>query len=255
MISLKNKMTFVYTLVLSFLLLISIVNAQGIGVSEGDWFRYSVEYSFESDDENEEPQRQYEVVERIDEVEVIIHNISGSKISYYCITYYENGSQIAVPGGLYLDVETGERDATIIAPFFIQSNLDSGDVIFSDESYVKINQTVDCTYPEGSRETNLVHFFDSGETPDGGHGYIEGKFFWDKETGVLIEYDYNYEFTVGDNLTKERFNSKLIESNVPAIPEFQEWFLIFLFVTGTLSIIIIKKRPYRFRHNVHTTMR
>ena len=72
--------------------------------------------------------------------------------------------------------------------------------------------------------------------------FFDYDYFWDKETGVLIEMSYDMEYPEGSTIGSGtgRFELKLVESNKPEIPEFSS--LVVLVFLISLVLIINKKR-------------
>ena len=170
-----------------------------IGVSEGSTFQY--DFKATSSDSSAVP----DSLTGIKLISVTITGVSDPIISSEIITHYENGSKISAIGTC--NVETGE----VVGLPFIGGNLQENDFVNpSAEGGLYVNETIARNYKDSSRETNhlKLEYHDTAE--DGGVLDRTYEYYFDKSTGVLVE--YSTQITFGGTTTNTQ--SKLIASNV-----------------------------------------
>lgn len=221
---------------------ITLVQAQAtVGVSKGDEFEYTTYSVFNSDFFDTPPA---DMVERNQTQwqRVTVTDVTGSKISVQVITHFRNGTEAEVDG--FCDVDTGETTVAQVA--FIGANLNSYDTInpsAADPYYV--NATIVRDYADGQRETNLLSFVQTEETQEVGTYTRITQYYFDKATGVLVEFLYDFYYT---GLSSTLYFN-LVSSNVWVIPEFPAWIVLPLFITVALSALAIKRKA--FKPNLH----
>jgi hypothetical protein len=215
----------------------TIVQAQAVvGVSQGDVFEYDM-VSYWNPLFTGTPPAELLELNRTEWIRVTVTGVSGSQISTRTTTRYLNGTEISSDG--VCDIETGVTEG---GPPFIGANLGVSDSVTpsadSDPWYV--NETVTRTYKDGSRETNHLNLEYTGSSADGGDLSSVYDYYFDKSTGVLVE--YNTEFSQSELTTITR--SKLVSSSVWVVPEFPALIIIPLFVMVTLFAVAAKKRHF-----------
>ena len=218
---------------------IKLVQAQvTVGVSPGDMFEYNM-YSVWSSDFSNTPPAELVELNRTEWVRVTVTEISGSKINVHVTTHYRNGTEAEVDG--FSDIDTGETTPSEVPPF-ISANLDSFDAInpsAPDPYYV--NATLVRDYANSQRETNLLRFEETSVSSEVGEYTRNSDYYFDKNTGVLVEYLFEFSYT---GLSSMRY-VKLVSSNVWVIPEFPVWIILPLFMIVALSAIAIKRKVFK----------
>jgi hypothetical protein len=216
---------------------VTIVQAQAaVGVSQGDVFEYDM-VSYWNPLFTGTPPAELLDMNRTEWIRVTVTGVSGSQISTRITTRYRNGTEISSDGTC--DIETGE---TAGGPPFIAANLGRNDLVnpsASEKWY--INETVTRTYRNGPRETNHLNLEYTGSSSDAGEFSSVYDYYFDKSTGVLVE--YNTEFSQSQLTTIT--HSKLISSSVWAVPEFPVFIILPLIAMVTLCAVAAKKRLFR----------
>jgi hypothetical protein len=211
----------------------TLVQAQvTVGVSEGDVFEYDYQTNFNSI--YSEPSSELLELNQTEWIRVTVTDISGSQITTDVTTHYKNGTEVDTEG--VCDIDTG---ASTGGPPFFSANLNVYDTInpsASDPYYV--NATMVRDYTDGQRETNLLKFEETGEFQDVGEYTRITEYYFDKDTGVLVEYYTEFSYT---GLTSIQ-SSNLVSSSIWTIPEFPTWIILPLFVIVALSAIAVKKK-------------
>jgi len=262
-----KKKTVLSALALVFLLSALVVASSSqertVGITVGDWFKYgNFNVSWSSTDPNATfPPPGGEQLEEMNETEwmlVSIENISRTWIFLEIVKHFKDETEKTENGSV--DIETGSG---IMFGRIISADLDVNDTIYTDPppfsppfSTWKICETIVRTYPDGERETNhlnttqewnFIQYKDSWAINVTGHAVID--FYWDRSTGILVEYSYNVIEHVGEYVTTTVVSYRITESNVWIVREFPSWTLItFILITVlilvviTAAIVIYKRR-------------
>ena len=262
-----KKKTVLSALALVFLLSALVVASSSqertVGITVGDWFKYgNFNVSWSSTDPNATfPPPGGEQLEEMNETEwmlVSIENISRTWIFLEIVKHFKDETEKTENGSV--DIETGSG---IMFGRIISANLNVNDTIYPDPppfsppfSTWKICETIVRTYPDGGRETNHLNttqewnftlYKDSWAINVTGHAVID--FYWDRPTGILVEYSYNVIEHVGEYVTTTVVSYRITESNVWIVREFPSWTLItFILITVlilvviTAAIVIYKRR-------------
>lgn len=235
-----NKKVILLTLAFVFLLSAKVVTSSGqtrtVGVSEGDWFLYEVDFSWGSGD----PSETIPSWNDTEGMRITIVAVSGKNVSSQFTYYYRNGTQKTFGG--YVNIETGEGDE--LPMFAVSADLAEHDTVYTSGwwSSAKINETIVRTYPGGVRDTNHLNitteFFS-----ELGYQYSSLNYYWDKPTGILVEStEVVYTETVEGYVTIYWLESRLGTSNAWFVPEFPSFLILPLFMITTLLAVIIYRR-------------
>jgi len=68
--------------------------------------------------------------------------------------------------------------------------------------------------------------------------------YWDKATGVLVEFSWLQFNESGGYTTEESLFYQLVDTNLWVVPEFPSFLLLPLFMTATLLAIIVYRRKH-----------
>jgi hypothetical protein len=226
-------------------MVVTLVAAQprNVGVNVGDWFKYGdVTGSWSSNDPNATiPPFAFNETEWM---RLSVQGIVGTNVTGQMTVHYVNGTEESNEG--WIDIDTGEAKDGLF--WIIAENLEPGHSIYTSANYSTwtINETIVRTYPDGVRNTN--HLNSTMEinmsVPIEIYQYISMNFYWDKTSGVLVEWAQEYQSQIGENLTNWSFTIRMSESKVWVVPEFSTW-TILLFTLIVLTVVItIYKRGY-----------
>jgi len=207
-----------------------------VGVSEGNVFEYNMVSYFSSLYTDTTPEELLDI-NRTQWIRVTITGVSGSTISMRTTTHYQNGTETSSQGSCNID--TGEN--TGASPPFISANLGKGSLVnpsASEKWY--INETVTRTYKDGSRQTNHLKLTYTQNSTDVGEFTRTYEYYFDKNTGALVEYTYSFSYTGLSSTT----HSAIISSNVWVIPEFPALIILPLFAMITLFAVATRKRLF-----------
>ena len=179
------------------------VRATVSGVSQGNVFEYNMIAHWNSSTETV-PAEVLEV-NQTKTITITVTEVSGSNVSTKITTSYLNGTKATADG--FCNIDTGE----CVGLPFIGANLNKNDLV--DPSAPEpwyVNETVTRTYQNDSRETNYLKIEDNGSYEDVGEVTRTYEYYFDRSTGVLVE--YTMEVSYGD--TTSSTESKLLSSNV-----------------------------------------
>ena len=176
-----------------------------VGVTQGNVFEYDMSTSFSSTSTSTPPAELVEL-NQTEWLRVTVTGVSGSQILTQITTHYRNGTEISSDGSS--DIETGEGSG---GPPFIGADLGKNDQINPSASEPwYINETVTRTYNDAPRETNHLRLEHTEESDTVGEFTQIYDYYFDKSTGVLVEYTSEFSYTGLTSITR----SKLTSSNV-----------------------------------------
>lgn len=156
-----------------------------VGVEVGDWVKYTIAVSFETNVPDEEPPRELVEINKTEWVKNIVLAISEANITFQRMAHFKNGSESTSVE--YVDMKSGES-STIGTLMFIPSNLAAGDVIHASlTEHYYINNTIVCTYLGASRETNFLNMTTIYYEGSSVWTMMSAMYYWDRDTGVLCE--------------------------------------------------------------------
>ena len=224
-----NKLTFLLVGVVLLSLVFSFDNVFAqvgtVGVSEGDWFKWSYSYIIV-----DEPTPAHFDIEWI---KFLVTDISGTLVNGEATIKYNNGTEHteAHSVDVYNDVNP------IIREMLISTHYSKGDDI-NNSQHLDIDDIVTVTYLNEPREM-FYSYFAAWSNVSG----IDEEYYWDKQTGILVEMTIHQKIS-GDSGTST-VELKLIESNISEIPEFPSWIILPLFLIGTIAATVYKRKLTR----------
>lgn len=207
--------------------------ATAVGVSQGNVFEYDMVSHWSSLLYSTVPAELVEM-NQTQWIRATVTGVSGSVISTRVTTHYKNGTEVSSDGSC--DVETGESSG---GPPFIGANLGKGSLVnpsASEKWY--INETVARSYRDGSREANHLNLQYSENSSDIGLFTRSYDYYFDKSTGVLVEYSSEVSYSGSTSVTQ----SRVVSSSVWVIPEFPSFILVPLFIVMTLLVAVAVRR-------------
>jgi hypothetical protein len=209
------------------------------GVGEGDYFIYEMYGVFISNRSNTTlviPQFEYNNTQW---VRINITRIEGSLIHQVYILHFKNESESE------LDFKTDVNPANEKSSFSGQSvpicaaNMGTGDRV--PTTGLTLNETVSRAYASGLRDTNHAVWNDSDDW---------GSCFFDKETGMLVEFLRTHRFTnsvTGEIVEKtdviNLINTNRWEIGTPQLPTTLYFVVVVAVIFALLSLIAV---TYRF---------
>ena len=246
-------------MLLSILLLLSaiiVALAQPVvGVNEGDWFKHGeIVLDWNSNDTGATfPPYGWEWLAEWNETEwlmVTVESISGTNITSEFAQHFNNGSDKIRAG--WLDIDTGTSGAmtneTMDMTFmFISANLGENDSLYFSGVFSQwtINETIIRNYPDTTRETNHLNLTMEYSYSNGlsVYFYQSMNYYWDKPTGILVEWSIHSINQTGQYLTTWSVVSKVTESSIWIIPEFHATApLILGVILATLETAFAKRK-------------
>jgi len=262
--------TVLFVSILTFSLLVSVKPSAGlersVGVSAGDWFKYEFfDVSCNSTScanatfapsmigpslmEANETAWFVRTVQRIDEFAF------SCKVVFQNLKHFKNGTEKTENG--FVDVISGDGNMSVSV---VSANLDANDSLYDDVPFRdwRIADVTIKGYPDGTRETVHVHRAletketiinetadNQNETTVNGTKLFVSDYYWDRPTGILVEFSYEESERVGDYLGIISYLFRLVESNAFAVPEFQAFYVLSLSMTITLPAIMVYTRKRR----------
>jgi hypothetical protein len=242
-------LNFVLVFLLSAMVVTAAAQERTVGVAEGDWFTYGIDASWSSNDPNvfspSSAYGEWNVMNGTEWAKITIGEVSGTNILLQYVSHFKNGTEVIGTG--HIDIDTGDNANASFT--LISANLDVNDNIYSSGNYSTwaINETIARTYPDGVRNTNHLNMtygnsWTVNETEC--HYYYSMNFYWDKETGILVEDSFAVSNQTEDYLTTWSVVSTLEDSSAWVIPEFPAagTSILAISVVLTVTVIGIKRR-------------
>jgi hypothetical protein len=215
------------------------------GVSVGDSFTYDSTISWNSTNPADVVPS-YLIAQNQTVLQFTVQLVTGSTAVLQDVWTYKNGTQ-------QNSTDTVEVNSGITGGILLYAaNLTAGSLLFpgaTDLPYV-INSTVFREYSGSFRETNHIEV---NNTSIEGETYSYLSLYFDKQTGVLVEYYLTSVYTAAPNQTITQH--LLIKGNsVWAIPEFPSMFILLLIMaTSALALILYKKMYTSIRPTSYNT--
>jgi len=227
---------FLLFLLCSTIMGITLAQAQTVvGVKQGDVFEYSMR-SFWTCTFMDTPPADLVELNQTEWIRVTVTEVSGSQIKIQLTTHYRNGTE--VNSDEICDIETGEQSG---GPPLIGANLGESDLIYPSAAEPWfVHYTIIRDYVNSQRETNYLKLEDIGNSPEVGEFSRIYEYYFDKSTGALVEYSFEFSYTGLTSIVR----SKLITSNVWVVPEFPSLIILPVFMMITLFAVAIKKRLF-----------
>ena len=257
-----NKKTATITilsiLLISTIILTALAQTRTVGVTEEDWFKHgeiTIEWNT-NDTSATFPPSGWEWLEEWNQTEWMTSNvttITGTNITSLVTQHFKNDTEKTRIG--WIDINTGNSsqltNETMDMTFmYISADLEPNDTLYStgDFSDWKINETITRNYPDSARNTNhlnltIKYSYTNGITIDYHHSM---NYYWDKSTGILVEWTIQITNHTNQYLTTWSATSKITESNIWTVPEFPTWTPILITLTAlTIATAIYKHKTHK----------
>jgi hypothetical protein len=253
----KKKLSI--ALLLTFLLTatciaLALAQPRTVGVFEGEWFRHGeISVNWESNDTSASfPPYGWEWLEEWNETEwmtVTVESISGTNITSEVTQHFNNGSDKIRPGWIAIDSGNSSdytNDTMDMTFMLISANLDENDTLYTsgDFSSWTINETITRNYPDTIRETNHLNLTWEYSYSNfiSVYYYHSMNYYWDRSTGILVEWSMQVINHTGQYLTNWSIFSRITDSSVWVIPEFHHAVSLLFGIIITTAVVISVKR-------------
>jgi len=218
------------------------------GVAPGQFMHYEV-YSVWNDG-NDTELESWARNQPMSGINVTVLSVVNSTVTYQEVTYNSTGTVYNYTRDV--DVETGSYSYEYL---FIAANLTAGDIIYTRDNNTWVNETTIASYLGQQLETNhLSSFVNQSHSSFMGLPYefsasVSQDFYWHRQSGMLLEmkYEFNTTRVSGMDVLVGHFVLSAVAalSIPPVIPEFPSFLVLPLFMTATLSAVIIYRRKHR----------
>jgi len=234
-------------------------------VSAGDWFKYEfcdVRCNSTSCLNGTFPPRDMPNLAWVNETAWFLRSVQKIDnrfnftqiVTFQNLIHFKNETEKIESGSV--DIASGEGNMSFSV---ISANLDVNDLIYDNVLAIRINDTMERGYPNGVRETvHANRTLEMNETitnetgVEGNEPTINGtmievsNYYWDRPTGVLVEFSYQQIERIGDYVGVISYAFRIVESNVFAIEEFPAFLILPLTTTVALvtfvSATILRKK-------------
>jgi hypothetical protein len=210
-----------------------------VGVSPGDWFKYTVTFNWSSTDPNATMPSYFQTASEIEWMSVSVLNVSGATVTSEMVTHYRNGTETADVG--LTNVDTGGGNLTNIV---IGADLGANDTVYPSGFYSswRINETVVRAYPSGGRQTNQMNLTTESNV-SGVYQYTTMNNYWDKASGIVAEMLMTMLSQTNVSQMTVSVAIRLAESNIWVVPEFPLGVSIQLvLVLATAATLLFKRK-------------
>ena len=213
------------------------------GVSVGDTFTYDSTISWNSTNPADVIPS-YLIAQNQTVLQFTVQLVTGSTAILQDIWTYKNGTQ-------QNSTDTVEVNSGITGGILLYAaNLTAGSLLFpgaTDLPYV-INSTVFRDYSGSFRETNHIEVNNTGIE---GETYSYMSLYFDKQTGVLVEYYLTSVYTAAPNQTITQ-HLLIKDNSVWTIPEFPSMLILpLIMVASAIVVILYKKKCTSIRPTNH----
>lgn len=231
---------------------LAIAQVRSVGVSEGDWFKYSLTFDWSFSNPNATIPADMKLYNETEWLWMSVIDVVSTNITTQSVAHLKNGTEITrVPGGS-IDVDTGSG----MAPWAISANLNLNDSLYTsgELSAWKIEETIPRTYPSDTRDTNHVTNTTEYNYPDEVNTRASRNCYWDRSTGIIVEMILDIQRTEADGSQTNMTSIVLItESNVwtisESMPEFPTWMSMQLILIALAVAILFYRR--RLERPIH----
>jgi hypothetical protein len=230
----KSTLTLIIVAVFALAAFLSTVSAQSVtsGVSKGQTIDYSYNIIWTSNDPSAVPSAESIEFNNTQTIEFRITDVSSSTVSLDFFRYFKNGTMASQSGTINLDSGTSNVPYGFL---IIGANIDKDQKVYPSGGHQIITDTVTRSYSSGQRETNVISGGDSSE---------KMTTYFDKATGVAVDYTYDIYTHNGNYLTTS--TEKMITTNADTwtttIPEYSILPVAIILIVVSLATLVLAKR-------------
>jgi hypothetical protein len=233
-----NKKTVAAAFFLSLLCFMTIGSTSAqtlVGVSQGDTFTYSIVFNWNSTNPNDTVPSDLLTENQTDYYQITVDTVTSTTVGIQTTWRFQNGT--LVNGTQVAEVSSGATGSIYV----YAANLTAGGKLFPASTDLPwlINETIPRYYSgSGFRDTNHIAVNITGKT---GEIYSYMSLYFDKATGIVVEYSLTDVYTATPNQAVT-LHLLLKDTNAWAIPEFPPALLLPLFMAATTIAVIFYKR-------------
>jgi hypothetical protein len=209
-----------------------------VGVKNGDWIKYSISTSWDTNIPNN-PAPSY--LTDLEWVKYVIQNVVGNDITASVTVHYKNGTETLNTVSANVLTQTGE-----VSTLFVQADMNKGDNINVMTSYggttksFPISETISRSYLGITRDVNHI---DTSFSSGGYDVHFIG--YWDKATGVAFEIAETFHYFYGGQYSTLSISFTIAETSILSPFWMQWWFLIatgIIITVVVISFLLIRRR-------------
>lgn len=225
------------------------VQGHNVGVSKGDVFTYAHTSFWSSDNPNDTCPQNLIEMNATEWIQVTITDVSNQVIYLVTTTHCKNGTEKSENSIInWTNIDQTQSGNSVITIF--PANLNANEKVLDIENARIINQTLSRSYLNEERETNFLNDTRIYQTIYINHLPVNTIYYsvsyYDRETGVPVEYSNEFVITKQDNVTaytsRQIETLKLIESSVWVVPEFPSTIILALIIIPTIAGVLIYKK-------------
>jgi hypothetical protein len=197
-----------------------------VGVKAGDWVKYG-QITVTWTGNGTEPSYITDT-KKLDWVRIDVLSVAGTTAILNFTYHYNNGTQT------FLSLDADVQNSALAGGYLVASNLKVGDRLSPQTPETTINQTVTGLYAGANRNVNVIDYkLNSTGYP------MEEKFYWDQNTGIMVELYINATDTTNSGLHEE-ISFKATETNMwsASALDFMQNNLIYI-IAGIAIIAVI----------------
>jgi hypothetical protein len=232
----KERVCAAFLLSLLFLTMIGQTSAQTeqvqLGVSPGSVFTYDFSVSWSSTDPNAKPPADLVELNKTKTILITITKIEGPVVRMNITSRFENGTE-SEPSEELVNILTGIGNGfgLVIAP-----DLSTDDLVYpaGDRAFT-INSTGTSTYSFGVRETSHSSLNSTDLT---GYVYAFDSLFFDKKTGVMLEW-YTEQVSSSSPNEKTSYQWKIKEFDLNTAANISDYWLLIVAVAAVVGVAVL----------------
>jgi hypothetical protein len=232
----KERVCTVFLLFLLFLMMIGQASAQTEqptpGVSPGNVFTYDFSVHWSSTDPNAAPPADLVELNKTKTIQIIITEVSGLMVIMNITSHFENGTESTTNGMVNILSGEGIRGfGLIVAP-----DLGTDYIVYPyGERAFMINSTGTSTYSFGVRETCHSSM---NSTDLEGYVYAFDNLFFDKKTGVMLEW-YTEQVSSSSPNEKTSYQWKIREFDLGTVATSSDYWLLIVAVAAVVVVAVL----------------
>jgi hypothetical protein len=232
----KERVFVAFLLSLLFLMMIGQTSAQTAqpepAVSPGNVFTYDFSVSWSSTDPDAKPPADLVELNKTKTIRITITEVSGLMVLMNITSRFENGTESTTTGMVNILSGEGIRGfGLIVAP-----NLGADYVVYpyGERAFI-INSTGTSTYSFGVRETSHSSM---NSTDLEGYVYAFDSLYFDKETGVMLEW-YTEQVSSSSPNEKTAYRWKIREFDLSTVATGPDYWLLIVAVAAVVVVVVL----------------
>src|SRR3990170_90576 len=205
-----------------------------VGVSPGNTFTYSYVLLWDSTDQTATIPAEYTDLNQTQSIQITIISVSGSLVNMDVTKNFRNGTDSTENGNTDVDRQIIDISYSFL---IVRSDANPNEKRYPSGGHATFSETTLKTFPIGQIETITYRKEDISE-----NDYEKTEIFYDRATGIAMEYQNEQRQTSGAYETTTRETLILESRTLTATPEFPLYVIIPIAITVAAVLIVLLAR-------------